>query len=239
MTKVSVVLCTYDDADILTDAIASILCQSLPPEEYELVVVDDGSSDRTRAVVQSFEPDDRIRYVRNERNRGLVLSANRGLKMARGEFVTRLDADDAFAPSTLETLLSAAKTADTDFVYADRYETQHDTGETTYVETGDPLDVFQLIAIGTLFRRDRATAIGGYRDFFWEEYDFYVRYLRTSNADPVYVSQPLVVYAQHEESMTADDKRVRDGWDELVTEWRKETLTKYGTLPSYISDNES
>lgn len=238
MTSVSVILCSYNDGDVLPAAIRSVLGQTLPAEEFELVVVDDGSDDDTRAVVGSFADEGSVTYVRNETNRGLVASANRGLRTASGQYVTRLDADDAFAPSALEVLLDTMEARDTDLVYGDRYEVDRSTGDVRYVDTNGDFDVFDLIAIGTLYRRDRALYIGGYRDLFWEEHDFYIRYLQESEHDTVHVQRPLMVYLQHGESMTADDERVREGWRELLDEWGKQTLREYGTLPSHITNHE-
>jgi glycosyltransferase involved in cell wall biosynthesis len=240
MVDLTVVMCVYDENPRVVNAIRSVSAQSLDANRYELVVVDDGSTDGTVDLVKRTVDDARYEttILQNERNRGLVASANRGIGAASGTYVVRLDGDDSFAPTALETLLKAALSTQSDLVYSDRYELDVTTNQVTYVEALHE-ELFSLVAAGTLMKHDILTEISGYRNLFWEEYDLYIRFLQESSTDPVYVSQPLMVYAQHEESMTADDKRVRDGWDELVTEWGKETLSKYGTLPSYISDNES
>jgi glycosyltransferase involved in cell wall biosynthesis len=97
----SVVLCTFNRARLVGRAIASVVAQSFG--DWELVVIDDGSTDDTAAIVGAWaERDARIRYHR-QRNHGLAGARNRGLELARGAIVTFLDSDDAYAPDHLAT----------------------------------------------------------------------------------------------------------------------------------------
>jgi glycosyltransferase involved in cell wall biosynthesis len=95
---VTVLLPVYQGRAHLAEAIDSILSQSF--RDFELLVVDDGSSDGSAEVIAARR-DPRIRCVRNERNLGLVASLNRGLELARGELVARMDADDVSLPQRL------------------------------------------------------------------------------------------------------------------------------------------
>src|SRR2546426_2534703 len=97
--QVSVIVRTYNRAYAIRDALESALKQSY--HDFELIVVDDGSTDHTSEVVQSF-CDERIRLVRHERNRGVAAACNSGISAARGEFVAFLDSDDIWKPSKLE-----------------------------------------------------------------------------------------------------------------------------------------
>jgi len=98
--KVSVIMPTYNRAAYLREAIESVLAQRLG--DLELIVVDDGSSDDTAGVLAAVR-DPRVRYVRQE-HRGVSAAANRGLRMARGQYIGRLDSDDLWVPETLQTL---------------------------------------------------------------------------------------------------------------------------------------
>ena len=97
---VSVVIPCYNHGRYLGKAIASVLGQSYGP--VEVIVVDDGSSDNTREVAQSFG--DRVRYVYKQ-NGGLSAARNTGIEHARGEYLVFLDADDWLYPAALETNL--------------------------------------------------------------------------------------------------------------------------------------
>ena len=96
--RVSVVLCVYNQAAYVAEAIASILGQTLT--DLELIIVDNGSTDSSPEVVHSFT-DPRIRYVRNERNLGHAGSLNRGRALARGRYLAIMDSDDISLPERL------------------------------------------------------------------------------------------------------------------------------------------
>jgi glycosyltransferase involved in cell wall biosynthesis len=96
---VSVVMPVYNNAEHLCEAMTSILRQTL--RELELIVVDDASTDDTPRMVDSVR-DERIRYLRNNRNLGVAGSLNRGLDEARGELIARMDGDDVSRPCRLE-----------------------------------------------------------------------------------------------------------------------------------------
>ncbi len=97
--RVTVLLAVHNGEPFVAEALESVLGQTF--EDFELLVVDDASTDGTVATVTSFA-DPRIRLLRNERNLGQVPSLNRGLRESRGELVARLDADDRCLPTRLE-----------------------------------------------------------------------------------------------------------------------------------------
>lgn len=94
----SVIIPVYNRADVLDRALQSVLAQSF--QDFEIVVVDDGSRDDPHAVIASVN-DPRIRYVRQD-NKGGAAARNRGFDEARGAFVALLDSDDHFLPHHLE-----------------------------------------------------------------------------------------------------------------------------------------
>lgn len=96
--RVSVVMAVHDGERYVAEAVDSVLGQRF--RDLELVVVDDGSTDRTAEIVRT-RVDPRLRIVSNERNLGLSRSLNIGIAEARGEFIARLDADDVATPDRL------------------------------------------------------------------------------------------------------------------------------------------
>lgn len=109
---ISAVICTYNRADLLAGAIESLLEQTLNPAHREIIVVDNASTDGTRAVVEQFAPDG-VRYVLETRQ-GLGYARNRGWQEARGEFVAYIDDDARAHPALLERALGLLQTADPD-----------------------------------------------------------------------------------------------------------------------------
>lgn len=225
----TVLVCCYNGAETLSKALDSAVSQSLPPGEYEVLVIDDRSTDGTPDVIQRFiKSFPNVRSLRNQHNLGLVASCNRGLAEAHGEFFIRLDADDVFTNGILESLAKPLTEGITDFVYCDRYEVSADEGQTRHVCV-EPFNIYNLIAIGTMLRTKLLREVGGYRSLFWEEFDLYIRYLLKSGLPPVHVPEPLFYYSNHPGSMTADAMAVAKGWEELFGEWDLQTLRSFGT----------
>ena len=99
MPKVSVIIITYNRAELLRSAITSVLNQTF--QDFELIVVDDASQDNTAAVVQAFN-DERIRYIRHETNKKEAGARNTGVQNAGGEYIAFLDDDDEWLPEKLQ-----------------------------------------------------------------------------------------------------------------------------------------
>ncbi len=99
---VSVIIPSYNSASILCDAIASVLAQTVPPDE--IIVVDDGSRDKTADVCRTFGK--AVRYLRQE-NGGASVARNTGIAASHGDWLAFLDADDLWEPAKLETQLAA------------------------------------------------------------------------------------------------------------------------------------
>ena len=101
---VSVLIDTYNHERFIEQAIVSVLEQDFPPEDREIIVVDDGSTDRTPEIVKQFEP--RVRLLRKE-NGGQASAFNAGIPECKGEIVAFLDSDDWWAPQKLKRVAQA------------------------------------------------------------------------------------------------------------------------------------
>jgi glycosyltransferase involved in cell wall biosynthesis len=97
--KVTVLMPAYNAADFIAEAMASVLCQTFA--DFELLIVNDGSTDNTVEVVKSFN-DNRIVLIEQE-NLGVAAALNTGLQHARAAYIARFDADDICLPTRLET----------------------------------------------------------------------------------------------------------------------------------------
>lgn len=96
----SVILPTYNRAELLTHAVQSVIDQTF--EDWELIIVDDGSTDNTRELLDTLD-DSRVRYIKQE-NQGKGGARNTGLKFTRGQYVCFLDSDDIFYKDHLNVL---------------------------------------------------------------------------------------------------------------------------------------
>jgi glycosyltransferase involved in cell wall biosynthesis len=91
MLNVSVVVCVYNRADRIAQCLNSILYQNF--DSFELIVIDDGSSDKTKEILEKFSPQKKVRIITNKKNFGLMVSRNIGIKQALGKFIVFTDSD--------------------------------------------------------------------------------------------------------------------------------------------------
>lgn len=113
MNLVSVIIPTYNRAHTLPRSIESVLNQSY--SNFELIIVDDGSTDETADVIKQYN-DSRIRYFHTE-NRGACAARNFGIKKARGEYISFQDSDDFWYPEKLQAELHCLAKNDADIVF--------------------------------------------------------------------------------------------------------------------------
>lgn len=94
MAKVSIIIPVHNCAEYLVQSVDSVLNQSF--EDFELIVIDDGSTDSTEDVIKRYSKENRIRYIRYSQQKGLSHARNQGVKHSRGDIVAFLDGDDMF-----------------------------------------------------------------------------------------------------------------------------------------------
>lgn len=134
---VSVVLRTYKRPNMVGRAIESVLKQTY--ENFELLVIDDHSPDETPEIVREYEAqDDRLRYIRNEENKGHVITLNIACREATGEYIAFLDDDDVWLPEKLSTQVERLESLSEEYalVYGATRHKNLESGET--VTVSDP-----------------------------------------------------------------------------------------------------
>lgn len=113
---VSVIMPAYNAERFLEDAIRSVMAQSVT--DWELLVLDDGSTDATAAIAANLaQQDPRVRFLPNETNMGVAKTRNRGFDLCRGQYVALLDSDDIWLPEKLEKQLALAQNTGADILY--------------------------------------------------------------------------------------------------------------------------
>ena len=206
---VSIVLPTHNGRRYLAEAVESILAQTY--ERWELVVVDDASTDDTPALIERLAArDPRIRVVRNERNLRLPASLNRGFGLTRGELVTWTSDDNRHHPDALAELVAVlAARPEVDVVFSD-YVVVDDAGRPLPTPPGgtgvgdvDALPLSNTIGACFLYRRHVHERLDGYAEdlFLVEDYDFWLR--AAARFRFAFVDRPLYDYRQHGGSLTA------------------------------------
>jgi len=114
---ISVIVPIYNAELYLREALDSVIAQTF--QNWEAILVDDGSTDRSSEIcAQYLEKDSRFKYLRKD-NEGTLFSRKTGLENSKGEFIANLDSDDAYCPQFLEKMLAKLKEGDNDFVWCD------------------------------------------------------------------------------------------------------------------------
>lgn len=204
---VSVVMPTYNGERFLRPAIESILGQSF--RDFELLVIDDGSADRTPTILREFAAqDDRITVLTNPRNQGIAVATNRGLAAARGEYVALQDHDDISLPHRFQAQVDFLR-SHPDIALVGSAATLIDENGAAYedyVEVADDLEIkwealfrCPISHTSVMVRRRVMSEVGGYSPSpmlkVASDYDLLSRIVmgyRVAN-----LSEPLVKWRRH------------------------------------------
>ena len=213
MPKVSICIPSYNCGAFIGKAVQSVLDQTY--QDFEIVVVDDCSTDNSEEIVKSFK-DPRIRFSKNEKNLGMVPNTNKALKLARGEFVGILHPDDYYDSKMIETALKMFdKNPEIGFTYSS-YVVVDENGEVvTKVELCDcnklfkAKEGFKKLALrnyappsAVLFRKKCYEDVGPFDEEFPYPNDWNM-WLRISlKYDSACLSDCLCYYRIHESSVS-------------------------------------
>jgi glycosyltransferase involved in cell wall biosynthesis len=206
--KVSVVITAHNYGKYLSRALESALGQQFV-EPFEVVVVDDGSTDYTDKVLAKYAGHPRMRFHRLE-GVGLAAACNHGIRNSSGEYVIRLDADDYFDESILLVESNYLdRNPDVGMVFPDYYQVDACGNIMEHVRFPKVACEVKLLdrsplAAGALYRRECYDALGGYDENlrYQEDYDFWIRFTERFNVRNV--NLPLMYYRRHGKSMSCN-----------------------------------
>jgi len=236
VSAISVVIPTYNRAALLAEAIDSALAQTRPPDE--IVVVDDGSTDATTAVLARFAP--KVRAVRQD-NAGEAAARNRGVAEARGPWIAFLDSDDRWEPAALERLEAAARAHPDAGLVAMRARAIRSDGTPTARVHGKkspgPYFSTRSLLVGDaggvlmpLVRRDLLLSAGGFDTALASATDCDM-WLRLSFVTTMIgVPEPLLLVRVHPDNLSADKTLNARMWIAILGKLAREH-------PEFVRDN--
>ena len=195
---VSVIVAAHDEERYIGRCLRSLLAQRFARSQFEIVVVDDGSTDRTSAILETFGAD--VRVIRNDKNLGLPASLNKAITSTHSKFVVRVDADDYVNAAFLDVLfLFLAENPKFDAAACD-YLLVDDREE--ILRRADAMK--EPIACGIMFRTEQLIDIGLYDESFLrhEDRDLRLRFLDRYTIH--HVPLPLYRYRRHDDNITND-----------------------------------
>ena len=199
-TMVSIIITAFNYGRYIERALRSCLDQSIPNSQYEIIIVNDCSTDNTVAILDNYQNDARIYHL--EKNVGLSAARNFGVRKAKGQYVVFLDADDYLHRETIQVQkLFLEENHSLNAVAIDYFLVDDLENHRERINAQE-----KPIACGIMFRKDLLIEIGLYDENFKarEEEDLRIRFLERFN---IYnIPLPLYRYRRHDNNLTNNEE---------------------------------
>jgi len=206
----SIIIRTYNSCVFIETALKSIFTQTLDASRYEILVIDDGSSDNIEEALKPYQKN--LRFIKQD-HKGFLAALNLGIANANGEYLTILDGDDELPPRALQELLDALRQhTDAAFAYGDYYQEDMATKKRILILLQG--NVFNSIAAGILWKKRVLEEMNGYDETInFAEYDLLIRALKKYQG--IYVPKPVYIYYRHPGSITTNKERNQQAIEQL------------------------
>jgi len=196
--KVSIIITSYNYGRYLERCLRSCLDQNFPKDQYEIIVIDDCSNDETPTIMNSYKGLKNVRYVRNKNNLGVAEAANEGIRLARGQFIIRVDADDYISRNFILFLSTYLEYNHDAFCVSCDYFYVDDNGERlerVYVAE-------KPISCGIMYRKDVLITHGMYNKKWRHREEEELRKRLGSKYKVHHLKVPLYRYRMHNSNKT-------------------------------------
>lgn len=208
---ISVIVATYNHEKYIGRCLRSLLDQTFSKELYEIIVIDDGSQDKTSYGLVFFH--DAIVRIQNQKNLGLSTSLNKGIKKAKGKLIVRVDSDDYVNTNFLQLLYLFIElnpnydAVSCDYYLVDEFE--------KILRRANCFD--EPIACGILFKKNQLKEIGLYdTDFICnEERELRIRFEKKYKIGRIEL--PLYRYRKHDENITNNQINMKTSYEKLLS----------------------
>lgn len=197
--EISIIITNHNYGRFLPRAVRSVFNQSFSTNEYEIIIIDDASTDGSNKIIDSFS--DRIMAIYNKTNMGLAASCNKAIKSATGKFIIRLDADDFVHRDWLKI----------HHLFLSNNKDEMDATSSDYFEVDEKENIIRRrngitfpIACGIMYKTDDMIALGLYDEALpREDVDFRQKFIKSGRH--IYnLNVPLYRYFKHKDNMTKD-----------------------------------
>ncbi|ANS77291.1 hypothetical protein AWM70_16885 [Paenibacillus yonginensis] len=226
---VSIILPVYNRQETITRAIESVLNQTFP--HFELIVVDDASTDATSEVIKRFD-DDRIRLIKLAENLGANAARNVGIKEAKAEWVAFHDSDDVWMPQKLEkqvTLAIQERAGSASIIYTSFLRFK--SGETEYIpaKTGQEKqgNIHNQLLLGNfistqtiMLKKEQLEAVGYFDETMPRFQDWEIALRLSRQYEFLWLDEPLVHVFYSNESISADNNKLLQAYEIIFQKHR-------------------
>jgi CMP-N-acetylneuraminic acid synthetase len=211
--KITVYMPNYNYGQYIEEAIQSVQNQVF--KDWELIIIDDGSTDNSDEVLERYSTDEKITIIK-QKNKGLNITNNVAIRLSRGKYIVRLDADDYLDENFLTVLSSILDDKkNIGLVFPDYH---HVDPKGLIIETirrekiSDSNSLLDLPAHGacTMYRKEVLLNLGSYDEEFscQDGYDIWIRFIEKYK--PYNINVPLFYYRQHDSNLTKSSERILD-----------------------------
>lgn len=216
MLKASIIITNYNMSKYIGACLRSCLNQSLTKEQYEVIVVDDASTDNSIEVIDNYiDCSGNIKLIVLEENMGVSYASNIGIRKAKAPYTIRVDADDYINENMLLFFTEILNwNPDIAFVYGDLYKVNN-MGEKIGRVRLNIIENLYNHGAGIMFRKSCLEAVGLYDEEIknCEDFDLLKRVFK--NFDGYYLRLPFYRYRRHESNMT-NNVQERNQWEMVV-----------------------
>lgn len=210
---VSVYITNYNYGKYIRQSIESILNQTM--QDYELFIIDDGSTDASRKIIEDYSQHPQISII-YQRNKGLNITNNIALRVSRGKYIMRLDADDFLEHDALEVMSKKLEeNAELGLVFPDYFlidSVNTLIGEVQRFNFNNEVSLLDQPAHGacTMIRRENLVSLGGYdEDYTCQDgYELWIKFISHYKVENI--NKPLFYYRQHGNNLTSNESRILD-----------------------------
>lgn len=208
---VSVYITNYNYGKYIRQSVESLLEQTL--QDFELFIIDDGSTDESRKIIEEYAEFPNVSII-YQRNKGLNITNNIALRVSRGKYIMRLDADDYLVADALETMSNVLEADDElGLVFPDYYLVDgHGVpiGEVRRFNFKNEVSLLDQPAHGacTMIRRDFLVNLGGYDESYscQDGYELWIKFI--SHYKVLNINKPLFSYRQHGNNLTTNETKI-------------------------------
>lgn len=237
----SVIMTVYNGERFLTEAIDSILNQSFA--DFELIVVDDASHDRTAQLLRDYT-DARLQVITNKTNIGPYRAANCGLKVARGTLIARHDADDVSLPQRFEVQVARMQAQPELTLLGTSYKVIDAQGTVldTSILPADNAQILERLTKGNVFlhgtfmmRRDALEAVDYYREHFPVSQDYDLSLRLAELGEVAILPEPLYLFRFHRSSISRNKRELQLSCRQFA--WAQAVARRAGQLEQDVPED--
>lgn len=212
--KITVIIRTHNSEKFIKNALESVFKQSLGSKYYEIMVIDDGSIDKTLSILDEFNNKILLFKLNNV---GYIKPINIGIKNSNKKYIILLDADDTFESTILEDMYIKLESNNTySFAYSDYFEHFLKDNKKKIMSVKD--NIFNCLAAGIMFKSEIFNNIGFYDEtLIFPEYDILIKLLKKYRG--CYIEKPLYNYFRHDKNITANKDIILKGLNQLYEKY--------------------